>query len=101
MNIQELDTPAIIVDLNILENNIGRLSKYAGEHGLHLRPHVKTHKIPAIAKMQIASGCTGISVPKVGEAEVMADAGIDDILVPYPILVPAKAARLAEVARKV
>ena len=55
MRIQELDTPAVIVDLDILENNIARLSRYARDHGLHLRPHVKTHKIPAISKMQNAA----------------------------------------------
>src|SRR4051794_15899907 len=100
MKIQELDTPAVVVDLDILENNITRLSRYAGDHGLRLRPHVKTHKIPAISKMQIASGCTGITVAKVGEAEIMAEAGIDDMLLHYPILIPDKAARLAQLAHK-
>lgn len=99
MKIEELDTPAIIVDLDILENNIRSLSQYAREHRIRLRPHTKTHKIPAIAKMQIDSGCRGITVAKVGEAEVMAGAGIDDILIHYPVFGAAKTARLAELAK--
>jgi D-serine deaminase-like pyridoxal phosphate-dependent protein len=99
MKIQELDTPAVIVDLDLLESNIGRLSRYADEHGLRPRPHTKTHKIPAIAQMQIASGCQGITVAKAGEAEVMANAGIDDILVHYPVFGVEKLKRLAILAK--
>lgn len=98
MKIEELETPALVVDLDILEANIARVAAYAREHRLLVRPHTKTHKIPAIARMQVDSGCPGITVAKSTEAEVMAWAGLDNILVAYPILAPEKAARLAELA---
>lgn len=99
MHIQELETPAIVVDLDVLENNIRSLAEYCHSHKLNLRPHTKTHKIPDIARMQINAGFPGITVAKVGEAEVMAAAGIDDILVHYPIFGATKLERLAALAR--
>ncbi len=99
MRIEDLETPAVVVDLDIMEENIRSLSDYCGRHGLGLRPHTKTHKIPAIAKMQIQSGCHGITVAKVGEAEVMANAGLNNILVAYPVLGETKLERLARVAQ--
>ncbi len=98
--IDELETPAVLVDLDILEANIARLSDYARQHALHLRPHTKTHKIPAIAQMQVASGSHGITVAKSGEAEVMASAGLDNILLAYPIFGEQKLNRLANLASK-
>jgi D-serine deaminase-like pyridoxal phosphate-dependent protein len=98
MHIDELETPAVIVDLDVLEANIARFAGYAQQHGLNLRPHTKTHKIPAIAKMQIASGSHGITVAKAGEAEVMAEAGLDNILLAYPIFGEKKLQRLAALA---
>jgi D-serine deaminase-like pyridoxal phosphate-dependent protein len=100
MNIEELDTPAVLIDLDRLERNIARMAAYCREHGLALRPHTKTHKNPDIAKMQIAAGACGITVAKPGEAEVMADAGIDDMLLAYPIVTAQKAGRVAELARR-
>ena len=100
MRIEELDTPALIVDLDIMERNLRSLSDYSRKHGLKLRPHTKTHKIPAIAKMQIASGCSGITVAKVGEAEVMASAGLEDILIAYPVVGQSKCERLAKLAQQ-
>ena len=99
MRIEELDTPALTVDLDIMERNLRSLSDYSRKHGLKLRPHTKTHKIPAIAKMQIASGCSGITVAKVGEAEVMASAGLEDILIAYPVVGQSKCERLAKLAQ--
>jgi D-serine deaminase-like pyridoxal phosphate-dependent protein len=99
LHITELETPAVVVDLDILNNNLRRMSAYAREHGLKLRPHTKTHKIPAIARMQFDSGCHGITVAKSGEAAVMAAGGIDNILVAYPLFGHEKLARLAELAR--
>src|SRR5215831_10500022 len=98
MRIEELDTPAVIVDLDILQSNIRSLSEYCRTHALALRPHTKTHKIPAIAKMQIEAGALGITVAKVGEAEVMAAAGLDNILVAYPVLGESKLQRLTRLA---
>jgi len=99
MRIEELDTPALTVDLDIMERNLRSLGDYCRMHSLKLRPHTKTHKIPAIAKMQIASGCSGITVAKVGEAEVMAGAGLEDILIAYPVVGLSKCERLAKLAQ--
>ena len=98
MRIEELETPAIVVDLDILEANLQRMADYSAAHGLSLRPHTKTHKIPAIAHMQLRLGSGGITVAKVGEAEVMAAAGVDDILVHYPVLGQSQLQRLARLA---
>jgi len=100
MHVNELDTPALVVDLDLLEGNIGRMSEYCAAHGLSLRPHIKTHKMPPVAKMQTGAGARGITVAKVGEAEVMAGAGLDDILVAYPVWGGAPLKRLAELACK-
>ena len=100
MHISELETPAVIVDLDVMERNLSRVADYCRTHQLLLRPHTKTHKIPELAKRQIASGATGITVAKLGEAEVMLDAGIDDILIAYPIVGADKTARLARIAER-
>jgi D-serine deaminase-like pyridoxal phosphate-dependent protein len=99
MRIEELETPAVVVDLDILEQNVQSMADYCNRSNLKLRPHTKTHKIAEIARMQVRAGCAGITVAKVGEAEVMASAGMDDILVHYPILGHGKLHRLATLAR--
>lgn len=90
----ELDTPSLVIDLDVMERNIAEMAQVARAAGVHLRPHTKTHKSPEIAAMQIAAGARGITVAKIGEAEVMADAGIDDILIAYPIVGEMKLRRL-------
>ncbi len=100
MKVTDLDTPILIVDLPRMERNIHRMGEFARDAGIALRPHVKTHKIPALAHMQLASGAHGVTVAKVGEAEVMAAAGITDILVCYPTLGAEKLERLAHLARR-
>jgi D-serine deaminase-like pyridoxal phosphate-dependent protein len=90
-----LDTPAPYVDLDILERNLRRMQDLARSMNVGLRPHTKTHKIPEIARMQLAGGAIGITVAKVGEAEVMPG---DDVLIAYPVL-PDKLPRLRELAR--
>ncbi len=95
MNIFDLDTPALIIDLDKVERNIAEMATVARQAGVRLRPHTKTHKIPELAHMQLAAGAAGITCAKVGEAEVMVDAGIDDILIAYPVLGPMKWNRLA------
>jgi D-serine deaminase-like pyridoxal phosphate-dependent protein len=100
MLISDLDTPSIIVDLDIMDRNLSRMANYAREHNLLLRPHTKTHKIPELAKRQLASGATGITVAKLGEAAVMLDAGITDMLIAYPIVGPEKTTRLARLAEQ-
>jgi D-serine deaminase-like pyridoxal phosphate-dependent protein len=99
MHISELDTPAVVVDLDILETNLREMAAYCAQHGLSLRPHTKTHKIPEIARMQVRAGARGVTVAKLGEAEIMAREGLDDILVAYPIVGPRKLERLTELAR--
>jgi D-serine deaminase-like pyridoxal phosphate-dependent protein len=100
MYISELETPAVVVDIDVMERNLSHVADYCRTHQLLLRPHTKTHKIPELAKRQIASGATGITVAKLGEAEVMLDAGIDDILIAYPIVGPEKTAHLARIAER-
>ena len=100
MLVGDLDTPALVVDLDVMEANLARLGSYCREHDLKLRPHTKTHKIPEIAKKQLDSGAIGITVAKVSEAEVMAAAGIRDIMIAYPIATTAKASRLAGLAER-
>jgi D-serine deaminase-like pyridoxal phosphate-dependent protein len=99
MLVQELSTPALTVDLDVLEKNLGRLAQFCRRQGVALRPHIKTHKTVEVARMQLAHGAAGLTVAKVGEAEVMAAAGFDDILVAYPILGQEKLQRLAAIAR--
>ena len=85
--VTELDTPAVTINLDRLEANIRRVQGMVAGHGIGNRPHVKTHKIPAIAKMQIDAGAIGITCQKVDEAEVFVDAGVaDDILLSYNIV---------------
>jgi D-serine deaminase-like pyridoxal phosphate-dependent protein len=90
------DTPEVVIDLRRVEQNIARTAATAAEHGLGLRPHVKTHKLPAIAALQIEAGAVGIQVAKLGEAEVFAGAGVADIFVGYPLVGTRKIARLIE-----
>jgi D-serine deaminase-like pyridoxal phosphate-dependent protein len=97
----ELDTPALVVDIEVMERNIRRLADYCETHALKLRPHTKTHKVPEIARMQVAHGAAGITVAKIGEAEVMADAGLNDILIVYPLFGEAKWDRLVRLAGRV
>ena len=92
--IDDIDTPAVIIDIDRATANIQRAQAYADKHGIKLRPHIKTHKLPFWAKKQVEAGAVGITCQKIGEAEVMADAGITDIFLPYNILGPAKLARL-------
>ena len=99
-HIFDLDTPALIIDLDIMERNLNRVAGYAREHDLRLRPHTKTHKIPALGRKQIDLGAAGFTVAKVGEAEVMLGAQPGDLLVAYPVIGRRKLERLMEVAGK-
>ena len=99
--VSELDTPAVTVDLDIVEANIKRAQDLLAGHGVNNRPHIKTHKIPALAKMQIDAGAVGITCQKLGEVEVFADAGVaDDILLTYNIVGESKTERLAALIKR-
>jgi D-serine deaminase-like pyridoxal phosphate-dependent protein len=93
-----LDTPALCLDVDKLERNIARMAAYAQGRGIALRPHAKTHKCPAIAWMQLRAGASGITCAKLSEAEVLAQAGIQNILIANQVVGPAKIARLAALA---
>jgi D-serine deaminase-like pyridoxal phosphate-dependent protein len=95
VNAFDLDTPALYVDLDVLEQNIARMQEQSRRWGVGLRPHTKTHKIPEIARMQLAAGAVGITVAKLGEAEVLPG---DDVLVAYPLMAD-KLPRLRALAR--
>ncbi|MER8633098.1 D-TA family PLP-dependent enzyme [Mesorhizobium opportunistum] len=99
--IHDLDTPSILIDAARAEANIARAQAHADKNGLKLRPHIKTHKLPYWAKKQVAAGAVGITCQKIGEAEVMADAGLTDIFLPYNILGRAKLERLLALHRRV
>ena len=81
-------TPAVVVDLDVVERNIARVQALCDAAGIANRPHIKTHKSPVIAAMQRKAGARGITCQKLGEAEVMADAGHDDILIAYIVRIP-------------
>ncbi|MDR7542630.1 MAG: alanine racemase [Armatimonadota bacterium] len=94
------DTPLVTIELDIMEANIRRLQAYCDAHGIANRPHIKTHKVPQIARQQVAAGAAGITCQKLGEVAVMLEAGITDILVTYNILGEAKLRRLRELAAR-
>ncbi len=96
----DLDTPAVLIDIPTMERNIARMQAYCDRHAIAFRPHIKTHKCPAIARLQRAAGAVGIACQKLGEVEVFLDAGFDDIQLPFNIVGPQKTARLAALARR-
>jgi D-serine deaminase-like pyridoxal phosphate-dependent protein len=98
MTVHDLETPSVLIDLDRMENNIARMQGYCNEHGLAFRAHIKTHKIPDIARAQLDAGAVGIACQKVSEAEVFARAGFSNIQIPYNIVGPKKTARLADLA---
>ena len=100
MNIADLDTPTLAADLDVLQQNIDGMATHCHQIGIPLRVHTKTHKVPEIAKLQIAAGSQGITCQKLGEAEVMVDAGIDNILIPYNIVGKPKLIRLTALVRR-
>lgn len=93
--VADLETPCVVIDLAKTEANLARAQAHATANGYALRPHIKTHKLPHFAKRQLELGAVGITAQKLGEAEVMADAGLTDIFVPYNIVGAIKLARLA------
>ena len=98
---QEFGTPAVVIDLDRVERNIARIQSICDRAGVANRPHIKTHKSPVLALMQQKAGAKGITAQKLGEAEVMADGGLDDILINYNILGAEKTGRLGTLLRRV
>jgi D-serine deaminase-like pyridoxal phosphate-dependent protein len=93
-SIFDLETPAVLIDLDVVEANIERAQSLFDALGIGFRPHVKTHKIPFLAELQMKQGAIGIAAQKISEAEVFADAGFNDITLCFNLLSPAKIARL-------
>jgi D-serine deaminase-like pyridoxal phosphate-dependent protein len=94
-------TPYVLIDGPKMERNILKMADVASENGVALRPHVKTHKIPGIARKQVEAGAAGITVAKVSEAEVMADGGMEDIFSAYPLVTEAKIRRAVRLGERV
>jgi len=92
----DLDTPALIVDIDKLKHNIADMADFAAAEGIQLRPHAKTHKTPEIGQLQLEAGALGLTVAKLSEAEVFIEAGCREILVAYPLVGEAKHRRLIE-----
>ncbi len=100
-SLADLDTPAVTVHLEIVEDNIRRVQEHLARHGIANRPHIKTHKIPALGKLQMQAGAVGITCQKLGEVEVFTDAGVaDEVLLTYNILGRQKTDRLMALARR-
>ncbi len=97
---REFGTPAVVIDIDRVQKNIGRVQALCEAAGVANRPHIKTHKSPVLAKMQIAAGARGITCQKLGEAEIMAGAGIDDILISYNLIGAARSGRLAALRKR-
>ena len=97
---REFGTPAVVIDLDRVGRNISRIQAICDAASVANRPHIKTHKSPVLAKLQIAAGASGVTCQKLGEAEVMASAGIENILVSYNLIGAARAGRLAALRRR-
>ena len=96
-----VETPALVVELDALERNIARMAAFARTHHLRLRPHAKTHKCAAIARLQMDAGAVGVCVQKVSEAQALAAAGAADLYISNEVIDPAKLERVAELAGRV
>lgn len=97
----ELATPALVIDLDAFERNIARMAEFARGRNIALRPHAKTHKCAEIARRQIAAGALGICAAKLGEAEALADAGLDSILITSPVVTERGIARLMQLNARI
>lgn len=99
-SLRDVDTPALIVDLDAYARNLDRMAAFAAKAGIRVRPHAKTHKSPLIAAEQVARGAVGVCCQKVSEAEILVEGGIADVLVSNEVVGAAKLARLARLARR-
>jgi D-serine deaminase-like pyridoxal phosphate-dependent protein len=101
MNLREIETPALILDLDLMEKNVRKMSEYFRPRNAKLRPHVKNHKTPVIALKEIEAGAVGVAVAKLEEAEVMAFSGLRDILIMNQIVTEEKIGRLLGLSKQV
>jgi D-serine deaminase-like pyridoxal phosphate-dependent protein len=110
MHVAELDTPAFVVDLDILERNVRSMAEHARQHGVRLRPHAKTHKTVEVARMQLSAGALGLTLAKIGEVEALLDGAtagageplpLEDVLLAFPIVGGQKLGRLLDLAERI
>lgn len=95
-----IDTPALVVDLDAMQRNLGRMAEFCRKHDVRWRPHAKMHKSPAIARLQVQAGAVGVCVQKTAEAESMVDGGVNDVYISNEVVAPQKLARVAKLARR-
>ena len=100
MRVEEIDTPALVLELDRFERNLARMAEFAANRKLRLRPHAKMHKTPAVAAAQLLLGAVGICCQKVSEAQAMVDGGVVDVLITNQVVGAEKLARLAALARR-
>jgi D-serine deaminase-like pyridoxal phosphate-dependent protein len=98
--ITDLPTPAPLVDLDVLEANIAAMAAFFRDRPAHLRPHAKTHRTPAVARLQVAAGAPGVTCAKVSMAEAMVDGGVTDVFVANQVVAPGAIARLCRLAQR-
>ncbi len=99
-SVNDIDTPCLVIDLDAMKRNLGRMAEFARKHNIRWRPHAKLHKSVVLAKMQIKAGAVGICVQKTSEAELMAAGGVHDIYISNEVIAPSKLARVARLAQK-
>lgn len=99
--VHDIDTPALVIDLDAMKRNLGRMAEFAKKHHIRWRPHAKLHKSVALAKMQIKAGAVGVCVQKTAEAEIMVAGGIDNVYISNEVIAPAKLARVAALTQAV
>ncbi|AMO23594.1 DSD1 family PLP-dependent enzyme [Ramlibacter solisilvae] len=97
-SVTDIDTPALVVDLDAMKRNITRMAEFARKHGVRWRPHAKMHKSAELARLQVAAGAVGVCVQKTAEAEAMAAGGVNDIYISNEVIAPHKLARVAALA---
>jgi len=100
IDLAEIETPALVIDLDVMEANLASMAAFLRTHGIAQRPNIKGHKIPALAWRQVRAGAAGITCQKLSEAEVMVDAGLPDVLVAVQVIGAAKVDRLLRLARR-
>ncbi|MDP3706692.1 MAG: DSD1 family PLP-dependent enzyme [Polaromonas sp.] len=99
--VSDIDTPALVIDLDAMKRNLGRMAEFSKKHNIRWRPHAKLHKSVALAKMQIKAGAAGVCVQKTAEAEVMVAGGVYNVYISNQVIAPGKLARVAALTQKV
>jgi D-serine deaminase-like pyridoxal phosphate-dependent protein len=99
-SVNAIDTPALVVDLDMMERNLATMAAFAAQHNVKLRPHAKMHKSAELAKLQMAAGAVGVCVQKTSEAEALVAGGVHDIYISNEVIAPAKLARVATLTRE-